>query len=243
LVTVIAGVLMIRGQVFDQAQDRVSSDMESAKEIYNNYLERLKDSLRIHATRMIVYGALERRDSSGLVAEMERIRSAERLDILTLTDANGKVFYRACNPAFAGDDQQGDAFVQLVLRDRLPVSSTDIVPRGELVKESERLAEQALMDISYTPKAAPSEMKQISAGMMLKGGNSSALSLKNIQIHAEQILRNLLRYGGCAYSPVSETSIVEFLRNLSFLVPLRCLRGCGGRSTACARRTRIFEKR
>jgi two-component system, NtrC family, sensor kinase len=169
LVTVIAGVLMIRGQVFDQAQDRVSSDMESAKEIYNNYLERLKDSLRIHATRMIVYGALERRDSSGLVAEMERIRNAERLDILTLTDANGKVFYRACNPAFAGDDQQGDAFVRHVLRDRLPVSSTDIVPRGELIKESERLAEQALMDISYTPKAAPSEMKRISDGMMLKG--------------------------------------------------------------------------
>jgi hypothetical protein len=50
-------VLMIRGQVFDQVQDRVTSDMESAKDIYNNYLERLKDSLRIQATRMIIYGA------------------------------------------------------------------------------------------------------------------------------------------------------------------------------------------
>jgi two-component system, NtrC family, sensor kinase len=169
LVTVIVGVFMIRGQVFDQAQDRVSSDVESAKEIYTNYLERLKDLLRIHATRMIVYGALEKQDTKGLVAEMERIRNAERLDILTLTDATGKVFYRTCNPALVGDDQRNDAFVQRVLQDRLPISSTDIVPREELLKESQRLADQAAMDISYTPKAAPSDKKQIVAGMMLKG--------------------------------------------------------------------------
>src|SRR5512136_1676988 len=89
LITAVVGVLMIREQIYEQAQARVTSDLESAKEIYQNYLDRLKDSLRIHATRMIVYGALERRDPSGLVAEMERIRKAERLDILTLTDASG----------------------------------------------------------------------------------------------------------------------------------------------------------
>jgi two-component system, NtrC family, sensor kinase len=169
LVTVVVGVLMIRGQVFDQAQDRVASDIESAKEIYQNYLERLKDSLRIHATRMIVYGALDRRDPSGLAAEMERIRNAERLDILTLTDADGKVFYRTCNPSIVGDDQSNDAFVQYVLQNKLPVSSTDIVAREELLKESNLLAQQASMDIFYTPKAAPSGKKQIVSGMMLKG--------------------------------------------------------------------------
>jgi len=92
LVTAAAGVLMIREQIYEQAQIRVTSDLESAKEIYNNYLERLKDSLRIHATRMVVYGALEKRSPDGLAAEMERIRAAERLDILTLTDDRGNVF-------------------------------------------------------------------------------------------------------------------------------------------------------
>ena len=169
LVTVIAGVLMIRGQVFDQAQDRIAADLESAKEIYHNHIERLKDSLRIHATRMIVYGALEKKDASGLVAEMDRIRDAERLDILTLTDANGKVFYRTCNPLIVGDDQSPDGFVRHVLQNKTPVSSTDIVPAGELLKESQRLAGQASMDITYTPKAAPSAKTKIEAGMMLKG--------------------------------------------------------------------------
>jgi two-component system NtrC family sensor kinase len=169
IITALAGVLMIRQQIYDQAQVRVTSDLESAKEIYNNYEERLKDSLRIHATRMIVYGALERRDSSGLVDEMERIRKAEGLDILTLTDASGKVFYRTSNPSLIGDDQRGDVFVQYVRQKRAPVSSMDIVQREELINESSKLADQALMDITFTRMAGPSEKTHVTSGMLLKG--------------------------------------------------------------------------
>jgi two-component system NtrC family sensor kinase len=169
LVTAIVGVLMIRDQIYDQAQARVTSDLESAKEIYSNYLERLKDSLRIHATRMIVYGALERGDSTELSAEMERIREAERLDILTLVDDSGHVFYRTRNPALVGDDERGDSFVQYVLEKKAPISSTDIVSRQELLKESQRLADQAEMDITPTRMAGPSEKTKTVSGMMLKG--------------------------------------------------------------------------
>ena len=169
LVTAVAGVMMIRAQIYDQAQVRVTSDLESAKEIYNNYADRLKDSLRIHATRMIVYGALDRKDPSDLGAEMERIRSAERMDILTLTDTSGKVFYRTCNPGNVGDDQREDPFVQYVLQKRSPVSSTIIVSREELLKESQKLADQALMEITPTPMAGPSGKTQSTSGMMLKG--------------------------------------------------------------------------
>jgi two-component system NtrC family sensor kinase len=169
IVTAVAGVMMIRQQIYDQAQVRVTADLESAKEIYSNYAERLKDSLRIHATRMIVYGALERRDSKGLDAEMERIRNAEKLDILTLTDSSGKVFYRTSNPDLVGDDQSGDPFVAYVRQNRAPVSSTGIVPREELLKESSKLADQALMDITFTRMAEPSEKTKTTSGMMLKG--------------------------------------------------------------------------
>jgi two-component system NtrC family sensor kinase len=169
LVTAGVGILMIREQIYEQAQARVTSDLESAKEIYQNYLERLKDAMRIHATRMIVYGALERNDPSGLVAEMERIRRAERLDILTLADKQGKVFYRTCNPSAVGDDQANDAFVQYVRQKKAPVSSADIVQQEELIKESQKLAVQASMEITRTPMAGPSVNTQVVSGMMLKG--------------------------------------------------------------------------
>jgi two-component system, NtrC family, sensor kinase len=169
LITAVVGVLMIRDQIYDQAQARVTSDLESAKEIYINYTDRLKDSLRIHATRMIIYGALERNAPSGMVAEMARILQAERLDVLTVTDTSGKVFYRTSNPSLVGDDQSKDVFVQYVLQKKAPASSVDIVPREELLKESTRLASQALMDITFTRMAGPSERSQITSGMMLKG--------------------------------------------------------------------------
>jgi len=169
LVTAVVGVLMIREQIYEQAQARVTSDLEAAKEIYQNGLERLKDSLRIHATRRIVCDALERRDPTELVAETERIRRAERLDILTLTDEKGKVFYRACNPSMVGEDQSRDSFIQYVLQKRAPVSSTDIVQPEELLKDSNQLAIQASMEITQTPMAGPSAKTQVVSGMMLKG--------------------------------------------------------------------------
>jgi hypothetical protein len=111
---------------------------------------------------MIVYGALERRDPSGLAAEMERIRKAERLDILTLTDDRGSVFYRTCNPSVVGDDQSTDLFVQYVLKKRAPASSTDIVGQPELVK-NQQLAIQAPW---YPAMAGPAKRRRF--GMMLR---------------------------------------------------------------------------
>jgi two-component system, NtrC family, sensor kinase len=169
LVTAVVGVWMIREQVYLQAQARVTSDLGSAQEIYQNYLERLKDSLRIHATRMIIYGALDRQDPLGLQAEMERICTAERLDILTLTDAHGYVFYRTRKPSISGDDLSKDEFVRYVLQKRAPVSSTAIVPRLELAKESESLAEQATMRVTPTRMAGPPGPTTTDAGMVLKG--------------------------------------------------------------------------
>ncbi len=170
LVAAAVGVLMIREQIYEQAQAQVTSDLESAKEIYQNYLERLKDSLRIHATRMIVYGALEKNDPGGAFPrEMERIRKAEKLDVLTLTDTSGNVFYRTCNPIFRGDSQTRDPFVKYVLQNKEPVSSTDIVAPEELLKESRGLADKASMEIKFTPKAGPPSRTHLDSGMMLKG--------------------------------------------------------------------------
>jgi two-component system, NtrC family, sensor kinase len=169
MVTATVGVLMIREQVYVQAQARMTSDLETAKLIYLNNLERLKESLRIHATRMVIYLALERRDPSALSAEMEKIRTSERLDILTIMDASGKVFYRTRNSLVAGDDARHDEFVKYVLENRAPVSSTAILPREELLKESPELAAKAGMEITPTPMAGPSGKTSITSGMLLRG--------------------------------------------------------------------------
>jgi two-component system, NtrC family, sensor kinase len=169
LTTAFVGVMMLRRQVYQPAQQRVSSDLESAKEIYQGHVERLKDALRIHATRRVIYGALAGGPDAGLAEEMERVRREEKLDVLTLLDASGRVRHRTRNPALAGDDQSSCLLVAKTLRDHVPVAATVIEPREQLLKESAELAQQAAMEIVPTPRSRPSPQTRLTSGLMLKG--------------------------------------------------------------------------
>lgn len=168
LVTAAVGTTMIRRQVYSQAQAQVNSDLEGAKEIWRNYLDSLKDAIRIHATRMVIYRSLDQRDPSGLEDEMERVRQAEGLDILTLTDSSGCVFYRTRNPSLTGDNQAEDQIVRTAMEKMTPASGAEIVTADELAKESPELARRALMAITATPKSGPSAKARETAGMVLK---------------------------------------------------------------------------
>ncbi len=168
LVTVVVGVKVIYDQIYTRAQTQVDSDLEGAREISRNYLERLQDALRIHATRMIIYGALDRNDDGALGPEMERVRAAEGLDILTLTDDSGRVFYRTRNPALKGDSQAGDDLVSRTIREKAPCASAVIVSAAELAAESPELARQALMELTPTPMAEPSAKRRQTSGMVFK---------------------------------------------------------------------------
>jgi two-component system NtrC family sensor kinase len=163
----LAGVYMIRQHVYRQAQSKVNSDLESAGEIYQNYVERLQNSIRIHATRMVVYEAARTGDLTRLAPELQRVQRTERLDVLTLVDPHGNVIYRTSNPSVTGN-QASDRVIQQVLATKAPVAGTDIVSVRELRLESDRLAQQAHMEITPTPYATPSGKKVASQGMMLK---------------------------------------------------------------------------
>jgi two-component system NtrC family sensor kinase len=168
LVTAVVGVGMIRQLVFAQAQTQVNADLEAAKEIYQSTIDRLEDAIRIHATRMVIYGALTRRDTTGLAEEMDRIRRAERLDVLTLTDADGRVFYRSGNPAAPAGGDANDSLVALALTQLEPAAGTEVVDAGVLARESPTLARQAAITISPTPRARPTATREVRSGMMLR---------------------------------------------------------------------------
>lgn len=168
LITTVVGIRVIQQQIYAQAQAQVNSDLEAALEIWRNNLERLENAMRIHATRMVIYGALARNDPSGLGPEMDRVRAAERLDVLTLMDSSGKVFYRTLNPVLVGDTEANDELVSLVYKKRAPISGTVIVSEAELARESQVLRRQANMEITFTPRAGPPGKARETSGMMFK---------------------------------------------------------------------------
>jgi two-component system NtrC family sensor kinase len=168
LVTAVVGVGMIRQHVFAQAQTQVNSSLEAAKEIYQSSLDKLEDAIRIHATRMVIYGALSRRDTNGLADEMDRIRKAEHLDFLTLVDVEGRVFYRSVNPSAPTGQEADDNLVTLALERMTPVAATEVVPASLLERESPTLARQAAISIASTPRARPSAATELRSGMLMK---------------------------------------------------------------------------
>src|SRR5512133_1206266 len=171
ITTTIVAVTLIKKELYTHAQAQVTSDLEAAKEIYASQLAALKSTLRIHAGRTMFSSALLGHDARDVAAELERVRTAERLDFLTLLDGDGRVYRRARNPAVRGDSEADDALVAAALRDGTPIAATAIMPAERLAKESPALVAQASMAIVPTPKAAPTPNGKIEDGMFLEGAS------------------------------------------------------------------------
>jgi len=170
LVATLVGARLIGTGLIRQAQDKVRNDLNSAREIYRQEGEHLKDTVRLTALRFFIKDALLQDDLKTLTEVLESIRKAESFDILTLTDNSGRVLVRTRNPSISRDSQAEDDLVSRIMSTKQAVAATVIVPEGELSKEGIDLVKQACIELIPTPKARPTlEMRQTS-GMMLKAG-------------------------------------------------------------------------
>jgi len=169
LVTTLVGARLIGTGIVRQAQDKVRNDLNAAREIYRQESEKLKDTVRFTALRRFFIGeALLNNDIETLTEELERIRKAESLDILTLTDDTGRVVVRFRNSTVSGDSQADDSLVSRVLTGREAVAATVIISEEELRKEGPDLVEQACIEYIPTPKAKAALETRQTSGMMIK---------------------------------------------------------------------------
>jgi len=164
LVATLVAIRLIGTGIISQAQDKVRIDLNSARHIYQDEIQQVRSLLDLSAQRFFIKDALLKNDIDTLTRRLEEIRSREYLDILTLTDKNGRVIVRARNPSVSGDNQAQDVLISRVLSNKEVIAATVIVPREELIKEGADLADQAYMKFIPTPKAKPSlETEQTSA--------------------------------------------------------------------------------
>lgn len=167
-VFIIVGVQLIGDRIVAEAQEKVRHDLNTAREMYESRLEQTHDVIRFTAERFFLRDALISGDFENVASELMKIRRTEGLDILTVTDRDGRVLQRSDNPVLAGDDQSTDPLVREVLARREPIAASAIVSAAELQKESQGLAERACCDVVDTPRARATEMQELNDGMMLK---------------------------------------------------------------------------
>ncbi|MBI4659007.1 MAG: cache domain-containing protein [Verrucomicrobia bacterium] len=164
----VVGARIIGDRVVSEAQERVRTDLNSAREIYLNALAKIRDEVRFVSERTFVRDGSAYTDPRRLAQTLASIREKEHLDVLAITDRSGVVLLRTTASGVAGDDRSTDQLVRAVLDKREPVAAALIVSPEELRMESPRLAEQAHFEFVPTPKARTRTERHEAAGLMLK---------------------------------------------------------------------------
>ena len=168
LVFIVVGVQLISNRIVSEAQEKVRHDLNAAREIYLSKLCHINDVVRLTANRLDIEEAILSGSIEEAKIELLRIKNMEELDVLTITDASGRVLLRTSNLSLSGDDQSDDDLVKEVLDRQVPIASTSIVNVDELHKESPLLAELAFFKFIDTPMARVRDDTEQTAGMLLK---------------------------------------------------------------------------
>lgn len=167
----VLGFYVVKIDIAERAQAKVKNDLNSAREIYRQETENVRDVVRLTAVRFFIKDAIAENNTKILAKQLEWIRETEAIDILTLTDKDGKVIIRARDPAVFGDSRLMDKLVGRVLSDKKTVAGTVIVSRDALLKEGQDLAEQAYVKFIQPVGAKPRVETEQTSGMMIKAAS------------------------------------------------------------------------
>jgi two-component system NtrC family sensor kinase len=168
LVSIGVAVHLIGNGIIDQAQEKVRTDLNTARHLFQDEIHTTKTLLHLTAQRFFIKNALVEQDLETLVRELDPIRKRESLDILSLTDHKGRVLVRARNPSVYGDSQAHDALVSRVLSDKHVMGGTVIMTQEELIREGPDLAKQAYITCIPTPKEKATRKHEETSAMCIK---------------------------------------------------------------------------
>ncbi len=164
------GARLIKDTIISQAQIKVMHDLHSARMVFNEKLNDIKDIVTLTAAREGIQEDIKNNKRDVLIKKFTRIREKHKLDILTLTDPRGIVIVRTRNQDFVGDDQSQDEIIKWALKKSI-LAKPQIVSHEELLKEDKGLAEQAFIKFVKTPMAEDRVEDKETSGLILKAAS------------------------------------------------------------------------
>lgn len=152
--------------IFSLAEVKVRHDLASAWTVYQERINDIRDILQLNSIRDSIQQAILHRDRETLYRLLNRIRLEFGLNILSVTDENGRVILRTRNPENFGDNLSNDPLIRRAIKGET-VSGTGIMPPEILWCEGEDLAQRAYFRFIPTPRAAFRPEDHEEDGMML----------------------------------------------------------------------------
>lgn len=160
------GIYVINSRITVMAQEKVRTDLNAAREVYANEINHIRDVVRFTAHLPLAVRAIATADRREVGPLLSSLLRSERLDLLTVVDARGRVIFRAGNPAVFGDLLRDDPLIRPALGGSVTAGSF-VFPPERLLLEGTGLASQAHIEVIPTERAKPEQKKSEAAGMMM----------------------------------------------------------------------------
>ena len=161
----LAGLYLIHEKIERQAQDKVRTDLNSAREVYRNELTRIGELVDLTAASPFAVSAFSTGKRPVIARLLSPLQQKRHLDILNAVDAHGRILYRAHNPRLSGD-RPGNAFLIRALQG-VAVTGSAVLSGEELAAEYPELARQAAISVVSTPHSRARAPETEHSGMMM----------------------------------------------------------------------------
>jgi two-component system NtrC family sensor kinase len=161
-----AGIYIIDTRINVLAQEKVRTDLNSAREVYSNEIAHIRDVVRFSSSMPHAAEAVTTNNREIIAPQLTDMIKKEQLDILTIVDRRGRILYRAGNPEAHGDLLDKDPLLRKALHGEVSAGSQIFSPE-RLQHEGGDLALQAIIDVIPTKRAKPGIRKSEPSGMMM----------------------------------------------------------------------------
>ena len=170
IIALMLGIRLYGKSIFEQAQDRVANDLSAARMVYLQEVNTIETVVQMTAERFFIKEGLAQSRFERVEQELQRVKTQNSFDLLTLTDPRGIVLLRIHNPPGRGDDLSEKDMIREALKGE-PIAGTAILSAEDLAREGDSLVERACIDLVPTEQSKPRRLRCETSGMVLQAAS------------------------------------------------------------------------
>jgi len=168
VVSLFIGGQLLYKSVLSEATNRVSLDLNAAREIYLSRIKAIQCPLTVTSLEPVFRAALKKREVSELIPRLETVARRAELDFVGIVRKEGETLCGVGKSSLRCKAVEiTNPITELVFDRKVPVSGTVILSKEFLSAESPELADRARIELLPTPRAAPRAEEEETSGMAL----------------------------------------------------------------------------
>ncbi|MDY6845130.1 MAG: hypothetical protein SVW57_13700, partial [Thermodesulfobacteriota bacterium] len=126
LILVVGGMIstsignkIVSNMIIKEAYKKALYNLSATWVIYNGKLERLRDVMKLTASRDFLFEYIKGVNTSDFLRKLTMTLKHNQLDFLSLTDKDGNVIFRICNLDRVGDNMLNDSLISRAIQGKV----------------------------------------------------------------------------------------------------------------------------